>query len=473
MSPPLISKAAARYTGAGGREHCSLCRHFSPRRGGRCARVLGDISPMGWCRLFSREMRGLVADASSFNGGAGGPALSLDFMTPGTLDPAITFTRASTATYFDAAGVMQTAATNTPRWDYDPVTLALRGMLIEEARTNVATNSRTASLWTKTDVVVTDNSTISPEGTANASLAVEGVAGTALLATNTPTITPSSTVSFSAFLKRGNNDFVRVLCTDNGTANGVNVWINLATGAVTSSVRGTATNVSASSVALPNGWFRVVATATLIGTSTICSIALNCAPSAGSAARVNNGQYYVFGGQIEAGASASSYIPTTGASAPRAADSCTMSTSPWLTDPLALSYVIEATQPMQGSPVAWVQFDDGTVNNRSVLSTNAGALNLAYFENVATVTTVTLSSVGNVVAGVPFKGGVSSTAGQHIYARDGVSSTPNTNAANPPVVTTLRIGKGTNPTTGSFYVRRVSYWSRALSVAELRTVTSP
>src|SRR5678815_1733777 len=92
MSPPLISKAAARYTGAGGKEHCSLCRHFSPRRGGRCARVLGDISPMGWCRLFSREMRGLVADASSFNGGGGGPSLGLAFMVPGVLDPRITFT---------------------------------------------------------------------------------------------------------------------------------------------------------------------------------------------------------------------------------------------------------------------------------------------------------------------------------------------------------------------------------------------
>src|SRR5678816_4391057 len=140
MSPPLISKAAAHYTGAGGREHCSLCRHFSPRRGGRCARVLGDISPMGWCRLFSREMRGLVADASSFNGG-GGPALSLDFMTPGTLDPRITFTRASTGTYFDSAGVMQTAALNAPRWDYNPATLQLRGLLLEDTRTNNLRNS--------------------------------------------------------------------------------------------------------------------------------------------------------------------------------------------------------------------------------------------------------------------------------------------------------------------------------------------
>ena len=72
-----------------------------------------------------------------------GVTLDLNFMQPGTLDPRITFTRASTAAYIDASGFIQTAATNAPRWDYDPVTHALRGLLIEEARTNVLLNSAT------------------------------------------------------------------------------------------------------------------------------------------------------------------------------------------------------------------------------------------------------------------------------------------------------------------------------------------
>ena len=204
MSPPLISKAAARYTGAGGKEHCSLCRHFSPRRGGRCARVLGDISPMGWCRLFSREMRGLVADASSFNGG-GGPALGLDFMVPGVLDPRLVFTRASTGTYFNSAGVMQTAAVNTPRWDYDPATLQLRGLLLEEARTNVLLNSATLSTQS---VAVTAQAyrlsfygtgTITKSGAATGALAGTGV-GQRVSQTFTPaagslTLTVAGTVS--------------------------------------------------------------------------------------------------------------------------------------------------------------------------------------------------------------------------------------------------------------------------------------
>lgn len=49
--------------------------------------------------------------------------------------------RASSATYFDSSGVMQTAATNVARPDYDPSTMAYKGILIEPARTNYISNS--------------------------------------------------------------------------------------------------------------------------------------------------------------------------------------------------------------------------------------------------------------------------------------------------------------------------------------------
>jgi hypothetical protein len=52
-----------------------------------------------------------------------------------------TFTRASSGTYFDATGTLQTAASNVPRLDYNPATLAARGYLCEEARTNSIRNS--------------------------------------------------------------------------------------------------------------------------------------------------------------------------------------------------------------------------------------------------------------------------------------------------------------------------------------------
>ena len=88
------------------------------------------------------------AEAQMTTRGAGGfmvsgaaPTLDLNFMVPGTLPPNVTFTRTTVGTYIDAAGVMQTAAINTPRWDYDPVSSQLRGLLVEEPRTNSIKNS--------------------------------------------------------------------------------------------------------------------------------------------------------------------------------------------------------------------------------------------------------------------------------------------------------------------------------------------
>src|SRR4051812_29847838 len=104
------------------------------------------------------------------------PTLEFNFLT-GVLDSSITFARASSATYYDIAGTLQIASTNAPRFDYDAITHVIKGLLIEEARTNLLTNSQVINSWsTKTDTTVTSNSTTSPDGTVNASLCTEGSA---------------------------------------------------------------------------------------------------------------------------------------------------------------------------------------------------------------------------------------------------------------------------------------------------------
>jgi hypothetical protein len=101
-----------------------------------------------------------------------GATLDLSFMTPGTLDPRITFTRASTGTYFDSAGTMQTAAINAPRWDYAGG--ALNGLLIETGRTNLLLNSATLGTQGATATAVAHTLSFYGTGTINYSGAASG-----------------------------------------------------------------------------------------------------------------------------------------------------------------------------------------------------------------------------------------------------------------------------------------------------------
>jgi len=49
-----ISQALANYQGKPkGSQHCALCVNFQAPKS--CKFVLGDISPNGWCQLFSQK----------------------------------------------------------------------------------------------------------------------------------------------------------------------------------------------------------------------------------------------------------------------------------------------------------------------------------------------------------------------------------------------------------------------------------
>ena len=69
------------------------------------------------------------------------PSMALDFTTA-SLDSRVTFTRSgNTATVTNSSGVIAAINANLPRFDYDPTTLVCKGLLIEDARTNVLVNS--------------------------------------------------------------------------------------------------------------------------------------------------------------------------------------------------------------------------------------------------------------------------------------------------------------------------------------------
>jgi hypothetical protein len=100
---------------------------------------------------------------------AGMPSLDLRFAETKSLNDfisstnLITFTRASNATFIDSNGLIQTATTNTPRFDHNPATGESLGLLIEEQRVNLLLNSET--LATQSATVAAAAHTLSFYGT--------------------------------------------------------------------------------------------------------------------------------------------------------------------------------------------------------------------------------------------------------------------------------------------------------------------
>jgi hypothetical protein len=232
-----------------------------------------------------------------------------------------TVTRASTKNVLGSNGLYQSVANNTPAFEFN-ANGSYRGLLVEPGATNLALRSQEFNTtWGKTDITVTDNSIVAPDGATTADTITEGTAGTAELF-QTCTIASGSTATFSIFIKaNANNDFVRLIVSQSGSfGNRVQTWFNLTNNTFGNTANvGTATGASVASQALPNGWYRISLTGAIPSvTSYVISVA--SAASSGSSTTVNNASYYLWQAQLETGSVATSPIVTTGSTASRVAD---------------------------------------------------------------------------------------------------------------------------------------------------------
>lgn len=211
------------------------------------------------------------------------------------LPAAFLFARVGDGTFFDSAGVMQTAGTDVARIDHDPITLAPLGLLVEGVSQNTCLQSAgfEAATWIKSSVTITTNQAIAPDGILAADLANPGGGTTQLR--QLITVSEGVTYTFSFYAKEpatGGNGKTSYRIYD--LSNGATVVFN--------------TSVVISQA----GYSRVVVTFTAPA---------GCTSVYAYANYKSYGEYYVWGAQFEQGDIASSYIPTSGSSATRWMDS--------------------------------------------------------------------------------------------------------------------------------------------------------
>lgn len=257
-----------------------------------------------------------------------GPSLALrqrgwvrgfDF-SGGAMPPGAALTRASSGSRWTTQGVLASEAADVARFDHHPVTGARRGLLIEGGQTNMLSRSGAlaSAPWTVASAVLTEGQA-SPDG-ANAATLMNDAAGAAYGQVWQGLAATSGVVCLSAYLRK---DAVGkatrfALLRFGGT---IDLGVDTATGEV-ADVRGNATGHGVEDC---GAWWRVwIATGTSVN-----SVTLHPACGAGAMATTSyssavTGAAIIWGVQVEARATPSSYVASGASAAARAADMLTL-----------------------------------------------------------------------------------------------------------------------------------------------------
>jgi hypothetical protein len=350
-----------------------------------------------------------------------------------------------------------------------PYTLTTaRGLLIEEQRTNLLLQSNDfQTSWTPTNITRTLNSTLSPEGVVNGvKIEATAAAGTSLLQA---AVVAATSATGSVYVKQGTSATIgNAFLIRNATTATILLagTLNYSTGVFTytTGVSGaTATNVG-------NGWWRLqlsVTTGITLGDS------IGFYTGWGGIVATAGDFLYAYGAQLEAGAFATSYIPTVASTATRNADSASVNTlTPWFN-------AAQGTLYAAGSN--FVPDADATVRILAVLTDTAAYANAIRLERL-TGTWRDVQTVGGAatsIAGTWTFG----TNGKIVGAYQSSNSAGTFNGATPTAVGTAvmpsgitYLGLGGNglgsANQWNGWISSIRYYPTRLANASLQSITA-
>ena len=422
-----------------------------------------------------------------------GSTLSLDFTT-GVLDSRLTFTRSTTGTYINSSGYVTSAAINAPRFDYDPVTLAQRGLLIEASASNLLFYSQDvtqASKWTIQTAYASISTTggTAPDNTNTGNLCTEST-GSAARSIYQAISPAAGTYTASLWAKAGSGSarFIRLVLSS-AAGNFVYVTVNIATGAITQSATavGTATAASATVTGHTGSWYRITLTGTLAAAANFIFIV----PTDSGTASVNTSDYgrytytgdgssfLIWGVQVEAGSGASSYIPTGASTGNRAADFAVLSDLSAIGfNTAGGSMVVRGyqTKLSSGSYAALAAFlDSGDVDVFGIRNDVAGTVMFGRFAGTSTSAEATRTITNNAAYAFGMSADPTITTGAITVSMNGSSTTGNKSGSATAISTPTKFAI-TRPGYGAFIncgtIRSIKYWPTVKTAAELNSLTT-
>jgi hypothetical protein len=231
------------------------------------------------------------------------------------------FTRGSEATRINAQGLIETVASGENRLNYPMIDGFQKGCphhILEPARTNVVTNSNEFS-GSETNVSVSRNQLISPDGTLNADRVLDNSNSGEHIITGSfsGAITSGLDYTSSAFFKSDGTGGKGVIRFYTGSFH--NAVFNLEDGTISYTSSGVSKIEN-----YGNGWYRcsLKVTAGSNYANTITQLAVGNSLNQFSYQGASSLGVYFWGVQFEQGSFPTSYIPTTSAAVTRAAETC-------------------------------------------------------------------------------------------------------------------------------------------------------
>jgi hypothetical protein len=197
-----------------------------------------------------------------------------------------------------------------PRLDY--LNSSCPRLLLEGQRTNVCLWSENFdnAAWTKGEATISANAATSPDGYSSADKLIPSTNSLDHFVYQIPTVSISTNYTYSCFAKSAGYSYMRIADGD-----GNNAFFNLSNGTIVGSL---ASNPKIESFG--NGWYKCSITAITSGTTTLFAILPSENGITVNFAGNGTDGILIWGAQLEAGAYATSYIPTLGTSVTRVAD---------------------------------------------------------------------------------------------------------------------------------------------------------
>jgi len=372
-----------------------------------------------------------------------------------------------------------------PRFDYNPVTLAPRGLLIEEQRVNLVLYSEQFDNagWTKLNGSVTANTTTSPDGTANADAFIENTAASAFHAMGQAVTKAASSIEYAgSFYVKDKGRQVAFNIQNAAGSSGVQGRVNPATGTVTQNATAFGSGFTAGTITITNagnGWYRVVMTATS-DTSTTVTFQLilhNGTTSVYTGDGVSGA--FLYGAQLEAGAFATSYIPTVASTVTRAVDVASMTGtnfSSWYnaSEGTLFAAISSAAPTAAGAARRIANINNGTESNRITVAWAGSTGVSAAFVTDAGATQANFVSPAGAYA-FPTKVALAYKANDFQASVNGTIFTADTSGSIP-TVDRMTLGDvvsgGTGPQNINGHLSSITYYATRLTNAQLQALTS-